>query len=143
MAAVKEVQVNWKGDMAFEGVGHKDLRVTMDATSESGGRDEGLTPMELVLAALGGCTAMDVISILKKKRQDVTDFHVVTRGARADNHPHVYTEISIEYIVRGHNVDPRAVERAIELSETKYCSVSHMLNKAAKLTTSYRIEEAD
>jgi putative redox protein len=143
MAAIKETRAIWKGDMTFEGVGHKGFRVTMDTVPESGGHDEGLGPMELVLVALAGCTAMDVISILKKKRQDVTGFEVVTRGARAKDYPRVYTDIEIEYIVRGHDVDPKAVARAIELSETRYCSVSNMLSQTAKLTTTYRIEEAN
>ncbi len=142
MAATKETRVVWKGDMSFESTGRKGARVAMDTTADFGGHDEGFSPMELLLIALAGCTAMDVISILKKKRQDVVDFEIVTRGVRADEHPRVYTEIEIEFIVRGRNVDPQAVARAIELSETKYCSVSNMLNKAAKLTTSYRVEEA-
>jgi putative redox protein len=142
MAATKGTRVVWKGDMSFESTGRKGARVLMDAAPDFGGHDEGFAPMELLLVALAGCTAMDVISILKKKRQDVVDFQVVTRGVRADEHPRVYTEIEIEFIVRGHNVDPRAVARAIELSETKYCSVSQMLNKVAKLTTHYQVEEA-
>jgi len=143
MAATKETRVVWKDDMTFEGVGHRDLRLTMDSVPEVGGHDEGFSPMELLLVSLGGCTAMDVISILKKKRQDVTGFEIITRGTRADDHPRVYTDIEIEFVVRGHGVDPKAVARAIELSETKYCSVSNMLNKSAKLTTKYRVEEAD
>ncbi len=142
MATVKEARVVWKGDMTFEGIGHKDFRVTLDTVPEVGGHDGGMAPMELLLVALGGCTAMDVISILKKMRQDVTDFQVITRGTRADEHPKVYTEIELEYVVRGHEVDPKSVERAIELSETRYCSISSMLNKTAKLVTKYRVEEA-
>jgi putative redox protein len=142
MAAIKEMRTVWKGDMTFESVGRKDSRVIMDTTSDSGGHDDGFSPMELVLVALAGCTAMDVISILKKKRQNVTGLEVVTRGARAADHPRIYTNIEVEFIVRGHGIDPQAVARAIELSETKYCSVSNMLNKAAKIVTRYSVEEA-
>lgn len=140
---VKEVRTVWKGDMTFESAGRQGLNVVMDATPEAGGQAKGFTPMELLLVSLAGCTAMDVISILKKKRQQVTGFEIITRGERADDHPRIYTSIEIEYIVRGHNIDSKAVERAIELSETKYCSVSNMLNKAARITTRYRIEETD
>lgn len=143
MASAKEGRAVWKGDMTFEGVGHKGLRVMMDTTAESGGHDEGFSPMELVLVALAGCTAMDVMSILKKKRQDVTGLEVITRGARAEDYPQVYTHIEIEYVVSGHAIEPKAVERSIELSETKYCSVSGMLDKTAKITTKYRVEEAN
>jgi putative redox protein len=86
---------------------------------------------------------MDVISILKKKRQEVTGFQVQAHGLRADDHPRIYTDITLEYIVRGHNIDSKAVERAIELSETKYCSVNGMLGQVAKVKTTYRIEEAE
>jgi putative redox protein len=143
MAAVREAKAVWKGDMTFESVGRKDIRVVMDTVPKVGGHNEGFTPMELVLVALAGCTAMDVISILKKKRQDVTGFEVITRGANAEEHPRVYKDIEVEFVVRGHNVDPKAVARAIELSENKYCPVGNMLNKTAKITTKYRIEEAD
>ena len=86
---------------------------------------------------------MDVISILKKKRQDVTGFEVRAHGLRADDHPKVFTDITLEYVVRGHSVDPKAVERSIELSETKYCSAMGMLKKAANITTTFRVEDAE
>jgi len=85
---------------------------------------------------------MDVIPILAKKRQEVTAFEIRVHGDRAQEHPHVYTDITLEYVVTGHHIDPAAVARAIELSETKYCSVSAMLQKAAKVTTKYTIIEA-
>ncbi len=141
MAALKEGQVIWKDGLAFEGIGASGFRVHMDSPQAEGG-PTGFSPMELLLVTLAGCTAMDVISILKKKRQDVTNFEVIAHGVRGEDYPQVYTDIMLEYIVRGHNVDPKAVERAIELSETKYCSVSAMLNKTAKITTTCRVEEA-
>ncbi len=113
--------------------------VIMDAAPEVGGTNQGPRPMELVLVALAGCTAMDVLSILRKKRQPLEGFAMEVRGERAPEHPKVYTDIDLLYIVKG-NVDPQAVVRAIELSATKYCSVSAMLNKTARIRYRYRIE---
>jgi putative redox protein len=95
----------------------------------------------LLLLALAGCTAMDVISILRKKRQQVSGLSVEVQGSRADQHPRVYTRIEVLYWVRGQNVDPQAVARAIELSATRYCPVIAMLGKVAEVTTSYQVEE--
>ena len=105
------------------------------------GHETGLRPMELLLVSLGGCTTMDVVSILQKKRQNVSQVQARISGERAETHPKVYTTIHIEYIVRGKDVDPRAVERSIELSQTKYCPASAMLGKTAEITTSYQIIE--
>lgn len=113
--------------------------VIMDAAPEVGGTNEGPRPMELVLVALAGCTAMDVLSILRKKRQPLEGFAMEVRGERAPDHPKVYTEIDLLYILKG-NVDPQAVVRAIELSATKYCSVSAMLRSTARIRYRYRIE---
>ena len=96
-------------------------------------------PLELLLVGLGGCTAMDVVSILQKKRQPFTSLHVNVTGERATEHPKTYTRIHLEYVVTGDSVDPRAVERSIELSQTKYCPATAMLGKAAHLTSSFRI----
>src|SRR3954452_24751020 len=100
-------------------------------------------PMELLLIALGGCTGADVISILEKKRQRVTAYEIEVRGARRDEHPRIYTHIEVIHRVRGDAVDERAVARAIELSETKYCSVSAMLAATAKITARYEISSDD
>jgi putative redox protein len=142
MAAAKDAKVVWKEGLAFEGIGGSGFTVSLDTLAEEGG-GTGFSPMEVLLVSLAGCTAMDVISILKKKRQDVTGFEVRAHGLRADDHPKIYTDITLEYVVRGHGVDPKAIERAIELSETKYCSVAGMLKKAANITTTFRIEEAE
>ena len=107
-------------------------------------RASAATPMELLLLALGSCTAVDVISILKKKRQTVTDYRVEVRGQRREEHPHAYTRLEVKHIVRGRAVSAQAVERAIELSDTKYCSVAATLRGgAAELSTSYEIIEED
>ena len=98
--------------------------------------------MEFLLAGVAGCTAMDVISILQKMRQKVDEFYVEISGVRAEEHPKVYTEVEITFVVRGESINPDNVARAIELSETIYCSASQMFQRAgAKLHTNYRIEE--
>ena len=89
--------------------------------------------MELLLIALGGCTGMDVVSILKKMRQELTDYQLKVRGERAPEHPRAYTHITVEHIVRGRNLNPELVERAARLSETKYCSVLASLDKTIRV----------
>ena len=117
------------------------FRMDLDADESVGGVGAGSEPPRLLLLALAGCTAMDVISILRKKRQQVSGLSVEVQGRRANQHPKVYTRIEVLYRVRGQNVDPRAVARAIELSETRYCPVMAMLSKVAVVTTSYDVEE--
>ena len=139
-----KAKVVWKGKMAFEGSVVSGFHLPLDTSVESGGEDKGFRPMELVLVGLAGCTAMDVISILAKKRQDVTDFEVrVVEAERATEHPKVYTRIVLEYVVTGHQIDKTAVERAVELSETKYCSVGGMLGKVAKIENRVTVLEAE
>lgn len=121
------------------GSGHD---VTIDATVADGGQNRGATPMELILMGTAGCTAMDVISILRKKRQEVTAYQVHIHGTRAPTHPMVFTDIHIEHVVTGHHVADEAVARAIELSVTKYCGAHAMLSKTATITTTYRVLEA-
>ncbi len=98
------------------------------------------SPMELVLIALGGCTGADVVSILEKKRQRVAGYEIEVRGERRAEHPRIYTRIEVIHRVRGHNIDPKAVEHAVKLSETKYCSVSAMLSASAQVSMRYEIE---
>lgn len=112
------------------------FRIDLDAEESVGGVGAGPQPPRLLLLALAGCTAMDVISILRKKRQQVSGLSVEVQGSQADKHPRVYTRISVLYRVRGQNVDPQAVARAIELSTTRYCPVIAMLGKVAEVTTS-------
>jgi putative redox protein len=99
----------------------------------------GISPMELLLAGLAGCTGMDIASILSKQRQPFVDLKVQVRGKRASDYPLVYTELEVTYLLWGDGLDLNAVERAIQLSEEKYCSVGLMLSKAAPVRTSYRI----
>jgi len=96
----------------------------------------------LLLVGLGGCTGMDVISILRKKRQQVTGYEVHVTGIRAEDHPMVFVEITVEYVITGHHVQPEAVERAIQLSAQRYCGAGAMLEKVAHLTHTFRIVEA-
>ena len=103
------------------------------------GRETGPRPLELLLIGLAGCSGMDVVSILQKKRQPFTGLQVKVTAERADEHPRVYTHIHMEYVVTGQGVEPQAVERAIELSQTKYCPAAAMLSKAVEITTSYQI----
>jgi len=139
--AFKQGSVTWIDELAFQGVTNTGYEMALNSRPEPGKEAEVAKPTDLLLVALAGCTGMDVISILKKKRQPVTGFEVNTRGVQATDPPNVYTEIQIEYVVRGEGVDPAAVERAIELSEGKYCSVSAMLKQTAEITTSYRLED--
>jgi putative redox protein len=144
MAGKKQVSIKaiWQGGIAFESTNEAGQSVFMDSPIAEGG-PKGPSPMQLVLMGLAGCTAMDVISILQKKRQDVAGFEVNVVGDRAPEHPKYYKEIELEFVVRGRNIDPRAVERAIELSETKYCSASANLKPTSSIFTRYRIEEVE
>ncbi|HZC07001.1 MAG TPA: OsmC family protein [Ktedonobacterales bacterium] len=125
---------------AEAGSGH---HLTLDAAEHGGGNDRGFRPMELLLVGLAGCTAMDVIGILRKKRQHVTSYETHVTGERADDHPMVYTDVTVEHIITGHGVDPEAVARAIELSETKYCGAGATISKTAKLKHTFRVIEAE
>ncbi|HXU36267.1 MAG TPA: OsmC family protein [Blastocatellia bacterium] len=99
------------------------------------------SPMELLLIALGGCTGADVVGILEKKRQRVTGYEIEVRAERRAEHPRIYTKIEVVHRVRGHNVDPKALAHAVELSETKYCSVSALLGASAELSMRYEIQD--
>ena len=130
-----EITARWKGGLGFEAVNAQGVAVRMDSPSEN----PYLTPMELVLMALAGCTGMDTADILRKKRQQVESMEVRARGTRAEDHPRVYTAIELEYVVSGADVSEEAVARSIELSMNKYCSVSAMLAPSVPIKTSFRI----
>jgi len=137
-----DATVNWHGRLTFTGKVDTGFTVPLGAESSLGGDNDGFIPMELIAVGLAGCTAMDVISILQKKRQDVTDFEVRIHAEREADHPRVFNDIQIQYIVTGHNIDEEAVKRAIELSETKYCPAQGMLSKVVPIASEYRIHEA-
>lgn len=131
--------VNWKGDLAFTGTGDvSNLPVSLDADSGTTG---GARPMELLTLGLAGCTAMDVISILQKKRQNVTRFKVEVDASRAEEHPKVFTSAVITYIVAGVGVEESALLRAIELSATRYCPAQAMLSQVFPIELKYEIYE--
>ena len=136
----ERVEIALRGAMRFDATGQEGVSVTLDAAEQHGGSGEGLSPMEMLLIGLGGCTGMDVISILRKKRQDVTGYRIEVEGVRADSHPRVYTQISIRHIVQGNGLSEEAVRRSIELSETKYCPAFAMLERAATIHSSYEIQ---
>ena len=124
-----DAKVVWKQKMSFEGTSDSGFRVPLGTVQALGGDDDGFRPLELLAIGLAGCTAMDVISILNKKKQDVRDFEVKVHAERAEEHPKVFTHLTIEYVVSGQNIDRSAVERAVELSETKYCPAQAMFKK--------------
>jgi putative redox protein len=114
--------------------------VVMDGGPKFGGSNSGSSPKELLMMALGGCTMMDVIGILQKKRTPVENIEILVTAKARDEHPQILTDIHLEYVVYGDGIDPNDVERAIDLSTKTYCSVSAMLKTASNITHSYRIE---
>lgn len=134
-----EAKVNWKGRLTFTGTADSGFSVPMGAKAAVGGDDDGFRPMELIALGLAGCTAMDVMSILRKKRQDVTDFEVQLHVERAQEHPKVFTEAEIEYFITGHGVDETAVLRAIGLSANRYCPAQAMFNQVMTIELKYHI----
>ena len=132
----------WKNGLSFTGTGFTTgFSLPMGASPKVGGADDGFRPLELILVGLAGCTAMDVISILEKKRQKVTAFEVKAHGDQAESHPRGLTGFQLEYIVTGTAVDPEAVARAVELSLEKYCSVTATLRKAGPIESKITIRE--
>lgn len=134
--------VRWGNGMRFMGTPESGARITLDALPEHGGSGQGPSPMETVLLALGGCTGMDVVSILQKMRAPLEGLEIRIAADRADTHPKVFTRITLEYVFSGQDLQPDQVKRAVELSQEKYCSVSAMLRRAADLTYSWRIDAA-
>jgi len=137
MTETMNVQATYTANMAFKIETGTEHSVTLD-----GDHQAGASPMELLLASLAGCSGMSVISILQRKKEDVTNYKVHVQGVRAGDHPKVFEEITVEHIITGHHINPQSIERAIELAETRYCGVSIMLDKATNLKHSYHIIEA-
>lgn len=134
----REVAAEWQGELGFTGNSPSGGQVQMGVVDGK----PGVTPMEMLLLGVAGCTGMDVASILTKMRQKLTGLKISVRGKRFDEHPKIFTEIEVLYELWGEDLDPKAVENAIELSEVKYCSASAMLRAAAQLRSSYRIYPA-
>jgi putative redox protein len=139
MASQYKAVVTLKEDMAFEATSTSGHKVMLDAGEEVGGRNLGFRPMELLAMGLGGCTGMDVISLLRKMQQQVSEYQVRVDGVRQDEHPKVYTDMSVEHVVKGKNLQEDKVRRAVELSATKYCPASAMLSKVARVNHYYRM----
>ena len=138
--AETSVVVRLEEGFAFRGTDEDGLSIVMDASKDvAGSMERGPSPMRVLAMALGGCTGIDVISILRKMRQDVTGYEVHVSGPRADDHPHVFTAMDVEHVVRGRALSPDSVRRAVELSATRYCPASAMLGKAAPVTHRYRV----
>lgn len=113
----------------------------IDTAAKEDGADGGSSPMETVLSALGSCSAIDILLMLKKMRAEVADFEVNLEAERSEEHPRVFTKVHIEYLLRGDNIKDKDVERAIQLSIDKYCSVAGMVSQTAEITTSFKIED--
>ncbi len=137
-----KARIKWVEEVSFLGTTESGHAVLMDGPPEGGGRNLGPRPMEMVLLGTAGCSTYDVIHILKKGRQDVTDCTVEVDAARAETEPKVFTQIHFHFVVTGRNLKPEQVERAIKLSAEKYCSASIMLGKTADITHDFEIHEA-
>ena len=137
-----DTKVTWNGRLSFTGTAETGFSLPLGTEPSLGGDNDGFRPLELMALSLAGCTAMDVISVLQKKRQDVTAFEVRVHAERAEEHPRIFTHVTVEYLVTGHHVDPVAVNRSIELSATKYCPAQAMLSKAVEIEHKVTITEA-
>ena len=134
-AGSTDITVTWKGEMTF--VGQNAAGGTVQMGTQDG--KPGFGPMQLLLVALAGCTGMDILSILQKKRLDLTSMQVRVSGNRANEYPMIWTHIHITYLIWGRSIDPKDVVQAIELSENKYCSVGIMLGESARITSEFHI----
>ncbi|MBJ6611122.1 MAG: OsmC family protein [Candidatus Thiothrix moscowensis] len=137
-----KARVKWLDNMSFVGESGSGHSVVMDGPPELGGRNLGVRPMEMLLLGLGGCSSFDVVLILQKSKQQVTDCEVQIEAERADKEPKVFTRIHMHFVVSGRNLATDKVERAIKLSAEKYCSASIMLAKTAEVTHDFEIREA-
>ena len=138
-----KAQIDWQGQLRFAGTADSGHQVTIDGPPAIGGENAGFRPMEMILLGVGGCSAMDVMHILKKSRQDVTDCRIEVDGTRADTEPKVFTDIHLQFIVSGRNLNEKHVARAVQLSAEKYCSASIMLQASVNMTHGYTLVDAD
>jgi putative redox protein len=136
-------RITWVQDALFVGESGSGHTITMDGSPDVGGRNLAARPMEMVLIGMGGCTAIDVASMLRKQRQDVRDIIVELEAERADDHPKVFTAVKVIYRVRGKKLNRALVERAVSLSDEKYCSATAMIRKSANVTHEIVLEDVD
>jgi putative redox protein len=137
-----KARVKWIENVSFVGESGSGHSVIMDGAPDAGGRNLGFRPMEMLLLGLGGCSAFDVVMILKRGRERVTDCVVEIEAERAETEPKVFTKIAMRYIVSGHELDPKKVERAVTLSADKYCSATAIMNKTAQITHTIEVVAA-
>jgi putative redox protein len=137
-----KARVKWLDNMSFVGESDSGHSVVMDGAPEVGGRNLGVRPMEMLLLGMGGCTAFDVVLILKRARQEIIDCEVELEAERAAEVPKVFTKIHVHYIVKGHDLNEKQVARAVSLSAEKYCSASIMLAAVAEISHDYEIVAA-
>ena len=135
------ITVNWVDGMLMVGKSHSGHSITMDGPPEIGGDNLGVRPMEMLLLGVAGCTMIDVVTTLKKMRQELTHCETKVNAERADDHPKVFTDIHIQFLVKGNDLDSKKVEKAITLSAEKYCSASIMLGKTASISHDFEILE--
>ena len=138
-----KVRIKWIEGVAFMGESETGHAVVMDGAPENGGRNIGMRPMEMLLIGMGGCTSFDVVTILKKSRQAVVDCVAEISAERADEIPKVFTKIHVHFVVTGHDLNEKQVERAVSLSAEKYCSASIMLSKSVEITHDFEIRSAE
>jgi putative redox protein len=141
---MREINVTWTkaGPLNFEAVAPTGQVVQMDSRQEEGGSNLGFSPKTLLMVALGGCTGMDVLSILRKMRQDVTAYHLELKGWEEAEHPKKFDKIVVEHVIEGHNLNPEMVDRALRLSHEKYCGVSASLAGSVEIEMVSRLIEA-
>ena len=136
-----KARVKWVENVCFIGESESNHSVILDGPEELGGRKLGMRPMEMLLIGMGGCTSFDVVTILKKSRQAISDCYAEMEATRAKTVPKVFTKIHIHFVLKGKDLDKDQVERAINLSAEKYCSASIMLSKAVEITHDFEIKE--
>jgi putative redox protein len=134
-----KARIKWRSDVSFAGESESGHTIIMDGAPAAGGHNQGPRPMELVLLGMGGCTSFDVVTILRKARQDIVDCVAELDAQRAETDPKVFIKIHVHFIVSGRKLDVRKVERAIELSSQKYCSATRMLAKTAEITHDFEV----
>ena len=136
-----KTKIKWMEDVSFIGSSESGHEVVLDGPEELGGKGLGMRPMEMMLIGMGGCTSFDVVTILKRSRQQITGCIAEIEAIRADEIPKVFTSIHIHFLIKGIDLQEKAVDRAIELSANKYCSASIMLGKSVKITHDFVISE--
>ncbi|MBC7788187.1 MAG: OsmC family protein [Methylophilaceae bacterium] len=138
-----KTRIKWVENVCFMGESETGHAVILDGAPENGGRNMGMRPLEMLLIGMGACTSFDVVTILKKARQPITDCVAEIDATRADEIPKVFTKIHVHFVVTGKNLNPVQVERAVKLSAEKYCSASIMLSKSVEITHGYEIKDSE